>query len=436
VWVGIDDTDSPRGGCTTWALTELVDEARSAGFDLIGEPRLVRLNPNVPWKTRGNAALAARFGVGAGPRRRLGEVGGRPVWSYATSRPATAGLDPEWLSRAWLRVLAASRADEPGTDPAMVATSRALPAELYWNAVREVVDPTHVKRSLERAGAYVRTRGSDRGVVGASAAIAWRGAHPTWELVAYRAPDRGDRRRDVDRESVREAQRRFPALFLCEDSRTRRLLVAPHTHCPILYGLRGTTPGAPLAARHRVRSEPVERWMLFRTNQGSGDHLVARTPSDWTEYRSGSVTGRVDAHPQLLPGGHVRFPVRAEAGGLLECLAFEPTKTLPRVARTLLPGDRVRVWGSRGRDPSVRLEGIELRRLVARTLRPRAPECPECRAHTRSMGRARGFRCPECHRKWPPEAAVVRPDAPAFGRGVYHPTASARRHLAPRAPEL
>ena len=47
--IGIDDTDSIHGGCTTWVATEVIKELSE--FDLIGHPRLVRLNPNVPWKT-------------------------------------------------------------------------------------------------------------------------------------------------------------------------------------------------------------------------------------------------------------------------------------------------------------------------------------------------------------------------------------------------
>ena len=62
--IGIDDTDSIHGGCTTWVATEIIKELSE--FDLIGHPRLVRLNPNVPWKTRGNGAVSFTFGKGIG----------------------------------------------------------------------------------------------------------------------------------------------------------------------------------------------------------------------------------------------------------------------------------------------------------------------------------------------------------------------------------
>ncbi|HXW67686.1 MAG TPA: DUF1743 domain-containing protein [Thermoplasmata archaeon] len=414
-------------------LTELLRGARAEGIDLLGEPRLVRLNPNIPWKTRGNAALAARFGHGTGPRRRLGEIDGAPVWSFPAGAPLAVA--DAWADRAWRIVREAAESGAPGTDPALVASRRLLPSELYWDAVREVVSVGAVRAALERSGAIVRTLGSDRGIVGAAAAIAWRGRHPTWELIAYRSPARYGRPRSVSRESVRRAVREVPGLFLCEDPRTRRLMVAPHTACPILFGLRGTRRGSPLAARRLVQSEPVDRWTLFRTNQGSGDHLRIRAAGALGPYRSGIVRGRVSAPPARLPGGHVRFAIVDASGTALDCLAFEPTKTLPPVARDLVAGDSVRVWGSRGADTAFRLEGIEIVRRAPRFGRPRPPRCADCERTSTSLGRQRGFRCPGCHRRWPPEAAIPRPLAARFAPGVYHPTPSARRHLAPRGPE-
>ena len=69
--IGIDDTDSPRGGCTTYTMSILSDRLQHEELELDGYPCLVRLNPNVPWKTRGNAATALHLKV---PKNRIGEV--------------------------------------------------------------------------------------------------------------------------------------------------------------------------------------------------------------------------------------------------------------------------------------------------------------------------------------------------------------------------
>ncbi|HUW86389.1 MAG TPA: tRNA(Ile2) 2-agmatinylcytidine synthetase, partial [Methanoregula sp.] len=55
--IGIDDTDSPEGMCTTYLGAVLARRLIREGMR-IREARLVRLNPNVTWKTRGNAAIA------------------------------------------------------------------------------------------------------------------------------------------------------------------------------------------------------------------------------------------------------------------------------------------------------------------------------------------------------------------------------------------
>jgi len=59
--IGIDDTDSRLHGCTTYTATLLFQELVSKGFKPIDFPWLVRLNPNIPWKTRGNGALSLHF---------------------------------------------------------------------------------------------------------------------------------------------------------------------------------------------------------------------------------------------------------------------------------------------------------------------------------------------------------------------------------------
>jgi tRNA(Ile2)-agmatinylcytidine synthase len=59
--IGIDDTDSTRNGCTTYIAALLVEKLEELRVRFIDYPNLVRLNPNVPWKTRGNGALCLRF---------------------------------------------------------------------------------------------------------------------------------------------------------------------------------------------------------------------------------------------------------------------------------------------------------------------------------------------------------------------------------------
>jgi len=62
MYIGIDDTDSVNGMCTTYLAALVLEELQQQGIGLLSYPRLVRLNPNIPWKTRGNGALALHVG--------------------------------------------------------------------------------------------------------------------------------------------------------------------------------------------------------------------------------------------------------------------------------------------------------------------------------------------------------------------------------------
>ena len=61
--IGIDDTDSPEGGCTTYVAASLAERLLALGARFTDYPTLLRLNPNTPWKTRGNAAICLRLDV-------------------------------------------------------------------------------------------------------------------------------------------------------------------------------------------------------------------------------------------------------------------------------------------------------------------------------------------------------------------------------------
>ena len=59
--VGLDDTDSQFGHCTTHLGFRVVAGLLDRGCTFRTYPRLVRLNPNIPFKTRGNAAVCLEF---------------------------------------------------------------------------------------------------------------------------------------------------------------------------------------------------------------------------------------------------------------------------------------------------------------------------------------------------------------------------------------
>ena len=59
--IGFDDTDSPTGMCTTFLAYKIVDLLKKQETEFLDFPKLIRFNPNIPWKTRGNGAVSLKI---------------------------------------------------------------------------------------------------------------------------------------------------------------------------------------------------------------------------------------------------------------------------------------------------------------------------------------------------------------------------------------
>lgn len=389
--LAFDDTDSPEGGCTT-ALVRPIVEALGGEDVLAGLPRLVRLDPAHPWKTRGNAAVVV---------------------------PLTDDLDGQRVLDAAFQVVERKARLSEGKGAGVVVLEEPPDERWYWHAVQGPVRLDEVRAAL--AATPHRTLGTGRGLVGALCAAAW---HPrfargrelaslarvpaaTYEHIAYRERGRWGTPREVDSRSLAAVQRAFSETFDCVDERGRPVMV-PHTPCPVLYGLRATRPDRLAEAACAIESEPVAAATTFVTNHASDDHVTDACLT-WL-----TLTER----PRARPGGHVVAPARTDEGERRDCIAFEPTGSLRHAVLAMRAGDRVLPVGSM-REGSVNLEKV-LHAPVER--RARTP-CPSCGRAMTSVGRDGPVRCRACGRRQP--AARTRPQA------TWHEAdAGARRHLA------
>lgn len=378
--VGIDDTDSHQGGCTTSLADAVVALFPELAPD--GPPRLVRLNPNVPWKTRGNGAIALAF---------RGEF----------------DLDEALTRVRRLVEQEAQRAE--GTSPGVVVADAPLDAALYEAAVTRIVQREELAPHL----AHARHWGG-RGVIGAAAALAWPAKRTTWERIAYR-----DRLgpRDIAPERVLAVERAFSTLFDSYDLVEDDVVCVPSSPCPVLFGLRGLDPHDLADASSTLGPQRPVRETLFVTNHASDDHLVLREPADVRAFESATARGRVASRP-IERNGHVFLDV---AG--LRCAAYAPTRSFRRLVGALREGDDVTVCGGAHDGPDGRVTlGIE--KLHAHEARRKAgnPFCPRCGARMKSAGRHAGYRC--CGLR-----VATAPTAPG-PEGWHEVPASARRHLA------
>jgi tRNA(Ile2)-agmatinylcytidine synthase len=426
MFVAFDDTDSVESMCTTYLATEVIDAMRD--HDLIGLPRLVRLNPAVPWKTRGNAALSMRFGRGKGPCQMVGMIRDGPIYSYPECiRPADPDLVMDRCSRLlrqWSRV-------QEDASPGLVVSRVKPGAHLYWSAVRGIVQKAEVLEELDRIGATRFEMEGGRGVIGASAAMSWRPLDHTYEVIAYRERSRWGTPRELSDESVHEMDRRFPSTFNNYDELAGRRAISPHTPCPVLFGIRGDVLVDLPPAMGSIDSEPIDRWIMFLSNQGTDDHVMER----WKELlpaRTYSIKGRIISSSWTIEGGHALIRMMPDRSAQeLDLVAYEPSKSFREVVRALRPGDVVRAVGELRAVPrTLNLEKLEVLGLAKVTVKTANPVCAKCHKSMQSMGRDGGYRCKVCGSKQPENAATRVEETRTLGRGWYEPPVSARRHLA------
>jgi tRNA(Ile2)-agmatinylcytidine synthase len=201
----------------------------------------------------------------------------------------------------------------------------------------------------------------------------------------------------------------------------------PHSPDPVLYGIRGRTLQDVTSAAQKVKSEPVERSVVYRTNQGTDMHLIpVKSVADIKEMHSYIIEGTVAALPRTIKGGHVIFPICDDAGVHIDCAAYEPTKNFRTLVRRLVVNDRIVVSGS------VTTQTLNVEKLEVRSLAPKYeiqnPACPSCGKRMKSAGQGQGYRCKLCGTT---SDSTVRIRIPRdIGVGVYEVPPCARRHLA------
>jgi tRNA(Ile2)-agmatinylcytidine synthase len=421
--LAFDDTDSPDGMCTTYLATLMLEELRD--FDLIGLPRLVRLNPNIPWKTRGNAAICLPIGKGVGKSQVCGSLNGAAVRYYPRGRQ----VDPAPLMQRASKVLeGVARFECDKTNPGIVVSNSKPPPSLYWKAVRGLVSLKEIEKMLDRTGAVWRKYKSGRGVIGASAAMSWRPRDRTWEVIAYRSPSRWGTSRKVDPESVIWMDKHTKMTFNNYDYENDHVAITPGSPCPILFGIRGDSPVELLAARGMIRGEEQDRWLMFLTNQATEDHIMSRSVASLRKWESARVQVKISSPPKTIPGGHVI--VKVSDGAEIDAAFYEPSRQFRSVARALLPGDQVTLLGSvRDTPRSLNVEKMGVRNLVEDIRKVRNPACRKCGKSMGSLGSGKGFRCKICGAKSPLSAATYKKLKRTLKPGWYEPPIASRRHL-------
>jgi tRNA(Ile2)-agmatinylcytidine synthase len=419
--IGIDDTDSRKGMCTTYLCAVLVNELKRYGA--VSTPFLVRLNPCIPFKTRGNGAVAFKIEL--------------------TTERGKKELKNEVKEAVIARVRELSEIEEEGTNPGVVfidcnashgMSVKSKLKHFFEHAVRDVLKIDDAYALISEFGFDYFGLNNKRGIIGALAAASFCVLHHnesydfTYELMAYRQKERWGTPRFVEEASVwRSDEATYPLTWDTVDVANNKLVFVPHSPCPVLFGIRGDSIDAIYKAYELIEAEPVNLNMLFITNQGTDYHLITSAKKKPQDYHSYIINGVVHSNPRTIKGGHVLFTLtltteRGEEG--VECVAYEPTKGFRNVIRKLRVGDEITVFGSLKKN-TINLEKIEIRKLNC--VMEQNPRCERCGRSMKSVGRSQGYRCKHC--------GTVRADRDkviierAIGLGLYEVPPVARRHI-------
>jgi tRNA(Ile2)-agmatinylcytidine synthase len=201
-----------------------------------------------------------------------------------------------------------------------------------------------------------------------------------------------------------------------------------------LFGIRGESAEIVKKAFEIVNPlEPVERWLIFRSNQGTDAHLKsAQTISSVEPFSSVIAKGVVSQNPRLVPLRHVIFSIKDDTAEV-DCAAYEPTGNLRKIARELLIGDIVEVHGAVHKATSTKPLTINLEKINVLKLNPKIhlenPLCPKCGKRLKSMGKNQGLRCEKCKSKYSDLKKTETNLARSLGPGLYVTSTRSQRHL-------
>jgi len=410
LYVGIDDTDSSSGMCTTYITCVIISKLKDCGFNIIGYPLLIRLNPFARFKTRGNGATSFKLSL-----KSLKEVD-----------------DVKKIVLENVQEL--SILEDNQTNPGVVFYQGKITSELQefaFEAIRNIVSIKNAENLLIKVDADFYKFKNGRGIIGALAAISCPLQDKTYELLSYRISENYGTPRKINHESVREMDKvTYPETF--DNLDQGYIAIEPHTPCPVLYGIRSESPEILEKAKSIVKvSEPIERYCIYLTNQHTDMHLQkVEKIVDMEKFKCYIVEGKVKDKPHVIEGGHLIFSLEDESGEI-ECAAYEPTKRFRDFVRELESEDILRVYGGIGEGinnkGTLNIEKFELLKL-ANLVQLKNPIC-HCGKRMKSAGTGKGYKCPSCGSKVREGKKEKIELSRKIEKGFYETPPSARRHL-------
>ena len=406
--IGFDDTDSPKGMCTTYLGFKLVNLLQQEHVEFVDYPRLVRFNPNIPWKTRGNGAVGLKI---------------------KTSNPQKIKKKVIGLIRKYSEI-------KNGANPAIVFYENekiSKPIKDFSKlALWKLIQRKYVKKFVKENNIDSFYIGNGQGLVGAIGVIGYEFNDNTLELLSYRKKSKFGTVRKISSQSVKNMQEvTFPNTFNSYDSKKHRVMIAPRGPDPVFCGIRGDDPDSLFEASKLIQtSEQLDGYLLFKSNQGTSDHLRHILDTENLEpYTSGIITGTILEKPLVKFGGHVFFSISTK-NKTIPCAVYKESGITNRIME-LDVGDKVKIGGGIRKSTkhfprTLNVEFIQVLKLVKK-YRKTNPLCQKCNKRMKSKGKNQGFECIKCKNKL--DSKQTETISRNIQEKLYLPIISSQRHL-------
>jgi len=406
--IGIDDTDSPKGMCTTFLSYKIVKFLEKQKTEFVDYPSLIRFNPNIPWKTRGNGAV----------------------------RLTIKTRNPNKIKKEIIQFITNYSDTKNGANPGLVFfQDQSIPQSFHKFsrlALWKLISRKTAKDFISNNKIDSFYLGNGQGLVGAIGAIGYKFYDHTFELLCYRKKSQFGKKRTINKHSVKKMQSiTFPETYNSFDNENDRVLITPHGPDPVFYGIRGESVKSVVLASTMVDTdEKLDGYMVFKSNQGTADHLKNELQvNDLKPYTSGFLVGKVCSKHVTEQGGHVFFSIQVK-DRKIRCAVYKPTK-ITQTAQNLIPGDKIRLGGgirkaSKKHERVLNVEFLRVLQLAKNHLLVN-PTCKKCSKKMKSKGNKQGFECVKCGNRSVSKSILETPRK--IQCKLYLPSVSAHRHL-------
>lgn len=416
--LALDGFDNPFGGCTTHLASLIAVKLVREGYHLVDYPWLIRLNPVVPWKTRGNGAAAIHLHVDSiGESTKIAQTALKLAQEYSGAEKACL-IAVVWPNLSGLRDLI----DHITRTPLRTLYAKAVSTQV------SIVEAQEVLRELKRY--VVAAWGSKRGLIGALASLGADLEYDyTFELLTYRHPKLWGKPRNVDIDTIIEFDlRTSPYTFLNYDYENRRPLITPHGLDPVLFGVRGEYPETLLKALDVIRAdESPTHFTIFRTNQATDAHIKMVKPISMLRvYDCTEICGIV-RRLRVLPGPHIAIDV-CDNTNCITAMVYRETGKLLRAVQHLKEGDAVCIRGCVKQHKGTLSFNVEkIYACIRERIHTIKPRCPICGSTLKSKGRNTLY-CDNCHREFY-DLLPKYEQYPGFECKIFEPSPAAFHHL-------